>query len=91
MVSALIPSGPNIYSRFDGTIDPYLDLMLSEHSEDDIFRAVVQFKGWPIDDDIEYAKSIGLEHISSMKTIPGAYFDGTKEDFEILSGYPRTY
>ena len=91
MVASLIPQGPTIYPRYDGTIDPYLDLMISEHSEEDVFRSLVQFRNWPIDDDIRYSEDIGLDHIATMKVIPAALLEGTKAEFEKLSGYPRTY
>ena len=44
VVASLIPQGPIVYSRFDGTIDPYLDLMIAEHSKEDVFRSLVQFR-----------------------------------------------
>jgi serine protease AprX len=90
-VASLVPRGPTIYSRYDGAIDPYLDLMISEHSKEEVFRSLVQFRNWPIDEDIEYAKDIGLKHIATMKVLPAALLEGTKDEFEKLSGYPRTY
>jgi serine protease AprX len=90
-ITAVIPQGPIVYSRFDGAIDPYLELMMEEHKSEDIFTTIVQFKGWPIEEDIRYAESLGLELVGTLKSIPAAYFEGTKSEFEILSGYPRTY
>jgi len=90
-VSALLPRGPVVYPRYEGTLDPYMKLMLAEHDQDDVFRSLVQFKSWPIYEDIEYAEKIGLKNIATMKVLPAALLEGTKQEFERLSGYPRTY
>ncbi|MGA1793509.1 MAG: hypothetical protein ACMUHM_06130, partial [Thermoplasmatota archaeon] len=88
---ALLPDGPVEYSRFDGALDPYMKLMIGEHDKEDVFRSLVQFKSWPVDEDIAYAEAIGLKHIATMKVLPAALLEGSKEEFEALSGYPRTY
>ncbi|MGA1848613.1 MAG: S8 family serine peptidase [Thermoplasmatota archaeon] len=87
-ILALVPRGPELYPGFEGVIDPYLRGILSGGEEDEM-GVLVQFKGHPIDDDIRYAESIGLQLITTMKVLPAALFRGGKEDFERLSGYPR--
>ncbi|MGA1872225.1 MAG: S8 family serine peptidase [Thermoplasmatota archaeon] len=89
-VAALIPESPEIYPRFDDSIDPYMRRMLKDHDEGQVFRSLVQFKSWPLDADIEYAESIGLEHVATMKVLPAVLLEGTSKEFEMLSGYPRT-
>ncbi|MGA1819703.1 MAG: S8 family serine peptidase, partial [Thermoplasmatota archaeon] len=90
-VSALLPAGPVEYDRFEGALDPYMKLMIEAHDEEDVFRSLVQFRSWPIDGDIEYAGELGLKHIATMKVLPAALFEGTRKEFESLSGYPRTH
>ncbi|MGA1866265.1 MAG: S8 family serine peptidase [Thermoplasmatota archaeon] len=88
---AFLNRGPDIYPRFDGAMDPYLRKMMVDHGEEEVFRSLVQFKNWPIDDDLAYSEAIGLKHIATMKVLPAALLEGTKDEFEALSGYPRTH
>lgn len=80
-------SGYHLEPR-QGVIDPYLERVLEE--EIGSYRVMVRFMNWPISDDISFAEDIGLTHISTMKVLPIAVFEGTREEVLSLSGYERT-
>ncbi|MEA3558697.1 MAG: S8 family serine peptidase [Candidatus Thermoplasmatota archaeon] len=86
--ASLLGMDPVEYPAAMGVLDPYL-LEKLDGPEDDM-RVLIQFVGQPIDTDIAYAKSMGLDHISSMKVLPAALFEGTRDQIRSLSGYPRT-
>jgi len=87
-ILALIPRGPEIYPGYEDVIDPYLREIISGREEEH-FGVLVQFRDHPIDEDIHYAETLGLELVARLRVLPAALFSGAREDFEHLSGYPR--
>ncbi len=69
-------------------LDPYLREMMGKDL--DSYRIMVRFKDWPIEDEIEYARSIGMEHLTSMKVLPVAVFEGSEDQVLALSSHPST-
>ena len=93
MIMVLLPnvtglSNPPTKDSEKNVIDPYLSRMLE--MDLDPFRVMVRFSDWPIDEDIEEAEREGMIHISSMKVLPIAVLEGTKEQVLSLASYPRT-
>ncbi|MFO8050375.1 MAG: S8 family serine peptidase [Thermoplasmatota archaeon] len=86
--ASLLDRGAVTYTPFQGTLDPYLRSVMSQKQDE--MRVLVQFTDHPIDQDIGYAESIGMEHISSLKVLPAALLKGTRDQIRALSGYPRT-
>lgn len=86
--SSIIDMGPLDHGQRPMVLDPYLKKMFL-HSEEESFRVLVQFSSHPIDEDIDYARSLGMEHISSLKVLPAALLQGTEEQVRSLSGHPR--
>lgn len=77
----------DVYGEPDpGVLDPYLENMLEKDMGS--YRVMVRFNSWPIDDHIKNAESLGLEHAFSMKVLPIAVFDGSRDEVLALSGYP---
>ncbi|MFW3146066.1 MAG: S8 family serine peptidase [Thermoplasmatota archaeon] len=86
--SSIIDFGPARYSEYENAIDPYLIERLREGQDE--YRVIVQFRNHPIHMDVSYARSIGMQHISSLRVLPAAIFTGTRDQVEMLSGYGRT-
>ena len=82
-------SGPS-YAPYEDVLDPYLRKVLNTKDTGTDIRVLVQFRNWPISEDVEVAKGLGLEHISSLKFVPAALFQGSRAEVLSLSGYPRT-
>jgi len=72
-----------------GSVDPYLEKVL-EGDHEERMRVLVRFSGWPIEDDIGFAREIGMDHLCTMKVLPVAWLEGTEEQIRTLSNYRRT-
>lgn len=54
----------------------------------DTYRIMVRFEDWPITDEIKDAENMGMVYISTMKVLPIAVLEGTREQVLSLSGHP---